>query len=403
MQSKRPAEARTPLPQDVLDFQPPAPLLLDNKLFLECLRTAPRGSEPGPGGCTYEMLRTLLDDEDALEELFDAAQCLARGDVPPPVAEALVAARLTALQKPDGGVRGIATGTTLRRLVARTLARQYVGEVESACAPFQFALSTRAGTDCVAHMVRAITEERPTATLLSIDGIGAFDYVSRAAMLGKLRTLPGARAMLPFLRLSYAQPSHYVWLDREQLQHDVVQGEGGEQGDPLMPMLFALGIHDALQQVASQLLDGESLFAFLDDVYVVAEPARIRPLYDAHCILSQGYSLMKARRGSTTVLVSARTACLVWAPRCGAPAVSRCWAHRLAVMLSLVTMWTRGLRMKPACGMLSKKCPTFSAHGSSWSSAPGPVQTTCCAHSPRYSLRHMLRRMMMACAGRCAG
>ena len=39
-------------------------------------------------------------------------------------------------------------------------------------------------------MVRAITDERSTATLLSVDGIGAFDYVSRSAMLGKLRTVP---------------------------------------------------------------------------------------------------------------------------------------------------------------------------------------------------------------------
>ena len=48
-----------------------------------------------------------------------------------------------------------------------------------------------------------------------------------------------------------------------------------------MPLLFALGIHGALEQVASQFLHGESLFACLDDVFVVAEPACIRPLYDA--------------------------------------------------------------------------------------------------------------------------
>ena len=60
-------------------------------------------------------------------------------------------------------------------------------------------------------MVRAITEGRPTATLLSI---GPFDNVSRAGMLGERRTLPGASAMLPLLRLSYAQPSHYVSLYR---------------------------------------------------------------------------------------------------------------------------------------------------------------------------------------------
>ena len=99
-------------------------------------------------------------------------------------------------------------------------------------------------------------------------------------MLGKLRQLPRASAMLPFVRLSYGQASQYAWLDDEGQQHWVTQGEGGEQGDPLMPMLFSLGVHDALARVQAQLRDGEYLFAYLDDVYAVTEPERTRPVYD---------------------------------------------------------------------------------------------------------------------------
>ena len=62
---------------------------------------------------------------------------------------------MTVLQKREGGVHGIATGTSL---VAKTLARQFMEQVESTCAPFQFALSTRAGTDCVGHAIRVVTE-----------------------------------------------------------------------------------------------------------------------------------------------------------------------------------------------------------------------------------------------------
>ena len=51
--------------------------------------------------------------------------------------------------------------TTHRRLVAKSLARQFSDEVESACSPFQFALSTRAGTDCVGHAIRAPTDANP--------------------------------------------------------------------------------------------------------------------------------------------------------------------------------------------------------------------------------------------------
>ena len=64
------------------------------------------------------------------------------------------------------------------------LAKQFASEFEAECALFQYALSTRAGTDCVGHMLRAATDLDPDATILSVDGIGAFDHVARAAMLG---------------------------------------------------------------------------------------------------------------------------------------------------------------------------------------------------------------------------
>ena len=55
---------------------------------------------------------------------------------------------------------------------------------EFATSPFQYALSTRAGCgECVAHVLQGICELDPTITIMSIDGISAFDFVSRRAML----------------------------------------------------------------------------------------------------------------------------------------------------------------------------------------------------------------------------
>ena len=122
----------------------------------------------------------------------------------------------------DGGVRGIATGCSLRRLVARTLAKQFMAVFEAECAPFQYALSTRAGTDCVGHMLRAATDADPRLTILSVDGIGAYDHILRSAMLGRLLQMPGARQILPFVRLSYPQPSTYGWFDEDGQRRAVV-------------------------------------------------------------------------------------------------------------------------------------------------------------------------------------
>ena len=123
------------------------------------------------------MLDTLQD----AQLLFKMGEQLSRAQAPSSIASAIRLGTITALQKPNGGVRGIVVGDTLRRLVARTIAQQLSVAVEAATAPFQYALFT--GGECVAHALQSLTEENPTATVMSIDGIGAFDLVSRKAML----------------------------------------------------------------------------------------------------------------------------------------------------------------------------------------------------------------------------
>ena len=65
------------------------------------------------------------------------------------------------------------------------------------------------------------------------------------------------------------------------MQHPICQGEGGEEGDPLMPLLFSLVIHDSLRDVKRGMQEDDELFAFLDDVYVLSPPGRTRTAYDA--------------------------------------------------------------------------------------------------------------------------
>ena len=132
---------------------------------------------------------------------------------------------MTALRKPDGGVRGIVVGDIVRRLVARTIAKQVSKQAEKATAPFQY-LSTKAGCECVAHILQAMTDPRQSSNR----GLyrwcrGAYDLISRNAMLEGL--------------CFYGSPSTFLWEDEMGETQEIPQGEGGE-GDSLMPMLFAL-------------------------------------------------------------------------------------------------------------------------------------------------------------------
>ena len=49
-----------------------------------------------------------------------------------------------------------------------------------------------------------------------------------------------------------------------------------------MPALFSLAQHPALEEVQGQLRDGEAIFAYLDDTYIIATPERINELYLAY-------------------------------------------------------------------------------------------------------------------------
>ena len=130
-------------------------------------------------------------------------------------------------------MRGIVVGDVLRRLVGRTMAQQLSKAVEAATSPHQYALSTRAGTECVAHVLQGLTEMDPQTTIVSIDGVGAYDSISRKAML---------EASTTFIR--------------ERVEN---------RGTPSCPSSSHWVNTRALEAVRARLINGERLFAFLDD------------------------------------------------------------------------------------------------------------------------------------------
>ena len=147
--------------------------------------------------------------------------------------------------QPDGGISSLAT--SIHRLIASTIAWQISEQVEEATALHQYALQTKSGCECVSHMVQMLTELNPRQTMVSVDGVGAFDLVSRNAMLQGLGNMIGSAQVLLFVRLFYSDPSTHVWEDEFGEPQMIPQGEGGEQGDPPMPLLFSLGQHAAFE------------------------------------------------------------------------------------------------------------------------------------------------------------
>ena len=63
--------------------------------------------------------------------------------------------------------------------------------------------------------------------------------LSRSVMLSGLLNEEGSGQALPFVRMFHGSPSSNSWED-SCVPHTIRQGEGGEQGNALMPLLFAL-------------------------------------------------------------------------------------------------------------------------------------------------------------------
>ena len=105
--------------------------------------------------------------------------------------------------------------------------------------------------------------------------------ISRNAMLQALLEIDGGDQIMPFVRQLYGRPSIHCGRMRWE-RFMIAQGEGGEQGDPLMPLLFSLGQHAALAAVNARLQDGERLFAYL--IHVISSPCRV---LEVHRVLQE--------------------------------------------------------------------------------------------------------------------
>ena len=74
--------------------------------------------------------------------------------------------------------------------------------------------------ESVAHVLQGLTDHDREATLMSVDGVGTFDLISRSAMLTGLRDAPGCDSALPFVLQFYGRPSKYIWEDEQGEVHE---------------------------------------------------------------------------------------------------------------------------------------------------------------------------------------
>ena len=152
---------------------------------------------------------------------------------------------MTALRKPSGGVRGIVVGDTFRRGVSRI------------CGP---------GTECVGHAIQALTDLHPDSTVLSVDGIGAFDLVSREAMLLGLPNMEGGDTLLPLWFNSTGNLRNTSGRMMRGSATPFLKGKGENKATPGALLLGTT----QFTCCCSRDLAAHRMMAFLDDINLVS-------------------------------------------------------------------------------------------------------------------------------------
>ena len=154
------------------------------------------------------------------------------------------AANLTALRKKDGGIRPIAVGNVFRKLASKVVCRPVVQSIKDHFSPVQLGVGVPGGCEAAAHAVRSLFLKRdisPCANakngmiFVKLDMKNAFNTTRRDHFLKAcfLR----ASTLYQLAHHAYAAPSDLLF------GSDIIQSQTGiQQGDPLGPLLFALGV-----------------------------------------------------------------------------------------------------------------------------------------------------------------
>ena len=257
------------IPPPVIGSEPP--ITLQRDVFLRALKSAPRGSAPGPSGLRFEHLKACMEVRDLSDCLLAVAQRVVTGGPGPSIGRALAAARLIALPKGDHDVRAIAVGEVFRRLVARSICLQEKATMADILSPMQYGVAVPGGLDQIVHQIQAGLEAHDDWGLFKCDLQNAFNSVSREAFFRETSChLP---SIMPFTRLLYGQPSPLIYKGSDT-SSEILSCEGVHQGDPLGPFYFCVAIHPVLQSLSESHPD-LLVSAFFDDVNLLGPPDQI--------------------------------------------------------------------------------------------------------------------------------
>ncbi len=267
-----------------------SPLHVKSEEVARSIQGFKKGTACGRDGLRADHLRSLLRPTafqvDFLKALTSFINLLLAGGIPDHFAKFLASAPLTALRKPDNGVRPIAVGETYRRLTSRLAGRDALKTVQQHFAPLQVGVSKKGGVEHAFFRLQDVLKDHganSNLVAMFLDFSNAFNLCSRQKMFDQVRQI--CPQIAPWVEFCY-HDEPLLFFDDQILFSSL----GVQQGDPLGPLLFSLVLHPLIQEIERR-FDLNLNIWYLDDGTVVGKLEDVLAVYDYVKLVSPEYGL----------------------------------------------------------------------------------------------------------------
>jgi hypothetical protein len=237
-----------------------------------------RGRAPASSGWTEELVAAAAHGNNAAAKLMaHVVTDLVNDDCPEVTAE-LSLSRLVAIPKPDkpGEARPIGIGEVLLKIAAAIQLKKCGDDIDEHFGDFQFVLRD-CGAEQIVHQIRA--DVRGGKIVAALDATNAFNTIERAAIAKAINETDCAKHLRGIFNTTYHRESNLRFIKKDGYV-DIKSRRGVRQGDPLGPVLYALGTLSVLKKAAAA-NEGVKITAFADDIFIAGETeARVQAAID---------------------------------------------------------------------------------------------------------------------------
>ncbi|KAG9394415.1 hypothetical protein J8273_4071 [Carpediemonas membranifera] len=243
---------------------PAAPLssiTISRKILKKALGSLPADKAPGPTGLSFLHLRVAykIMRKELVAALLPIVQAIIDGDNNYAIFSHSI---LVPIPKKNGKLRPVAMGEALRRIAAKAAAETVLPKLREEVFVDQFGLGESCGLERMVAITRRHFDDG--GTVLSLDLSNAYNTLSRDFLLRCVSTY--CPALVDYVKGQYSS-SLLLSTSGVVLRSE----EGVQQGDPLSPLLFSLGMKPVLDRLRS--IYNVRVVAYQDDTYILTDRA----------------------------------------------------------------------------------------------------------------------------------